>query len=164
MGVLPACPIVISPLANQRKHWQTYEETMARLLKIKDAGHTVVSILGCEFRKILAENPGLENELSSHPYLKNAPLNIRDALYGGRIEATKTHYRVKQGEEIRYVDVISLYPYICKLGKCPWATRKCTWVQTVPLTVWIGRVLLNVRFCLLGNCIIQFLRTKVTPN
>jgi len=27
------------------------------------------------------------------------------------------HYRVKQGEQIRYVDVISLYPYICKYGK-----------------------------------------------
>jgi hypothetical protein len=29
-------------------------------------------------------------------------------------------YKVKQGEEeIRYVDVISLYPYICKYGKFP---------------------------------------------
>jgi hypothetical protein len=29
------------------------------------------------------------------------------------------HYRVKKGEEIQYVDVISLYPYICKYGKFP---------------------------------------------
>ena len=48
--------------------------------------------------------------------MKNSSINIRDALYGGRIEATKTYYRVKQ---IRYVDVISLYPYICKYGKFP---------------------------------------------
>jgi hypothetical protein len=26
---------------------------------------------------------------------------------------------MKQREEIRYVDVISLYPYICKYGKFP---------------------------------------------
>jgi len=72
---------------------------------------------GCEFIKLLRENPGLENELSSHPYFKNSPFNIRDALYGGRTEATKTYYRVKQGEQINYVDVISLYPYMCKHGK-----------------------------------------------
>jgi uncharacterized protein (DUF302 family) len=49
-----------------------YEETMARLQKIKDAGYTVVSIWGCEYRKIISEYRGLENELSSHPYLKNS--------------------------------------------------------------------------------------------
>ena len=46
-------------------------------------------------------------------------VNIRDALYVVRTEATKTYYRGKQGEQIRYVDVISLYPYICKYGKFP---------------------------------------------
>jgi len=56
----------------------------------------------------LRENPGLKNELSSHLYLKNSPLNIRDALYGGQNGAHKTYYKVKQGEKINYVDVISL--------------------------------------------------------
>ena len=65
-----------------------YEETMARLQKIKDAGYNVVSIWGCEFRKLLLQNPGLEKELGSHPYVKNSPIHIRDALYGGRTEAT----------------------------------------------------------------------------
>ncbi len=63
---------------------------MARLQKIKDAGYNVVSIWGCEFRKLLCDNPGLENELCSHPYVKSSPINIWDALYGGRTEATKT--------------------------------------------------------------------------
>ena len=53
-----------------------YEETMARLQKIKDAGYNVVSIWGCEFRKLLLQNPGLEKELGSHPYVKNSPINI----------------------------------------------------------------------------------------
>jgi hypothetical protein len=66
-----------------------YEETTARLNKIVNAGYKVVSIRGCEFKKLVSENPGLENELSSHTFLKNSPLNIRDALYGGRTEATK---------------------------------------------------------------------------
>lgn len=42
--------------------------------------------------------------------MKNYPINIRDVLYEGRNEATKTWYRVKEWEEIRYVDVIGLYP------------------------------------------------------
>ena len=92
---------------------------MARLQKIKNAGYQVVSIWGCEFRKLLQNTPGLENELRSHPYVKNSPINIRDALYGGRTEASKAYYRVKEGEKIQYVDVISLYPYICKYGKFP---------------------------------------------
>ena len=40
-------------------------------------------------------------------------------MYGGSTEATKTYYRVRQGEQIQYVDVISLYTYICKYGIFP---------------------------------------------
>jgi G:T-mismatch repair DNA endonuclease (very short patch repair protein) len=54
-----------------------YEETMARLQRIRDAVYKVISIWVCEFKKLLRENPGLENELSSHPYVKNSPINIR---------------------------------------------------------------------------------------
>ena len=63
------------------------------------------------FKKIISENPGIEKELSSHHCLKNSPLNIRDALYGGRTEATKNITKFKMGK-INYLDVISLYPYI----------------------------------------------------
>jgi len=73
----------------------------------------------CEITKQLLHTPGLENELCCHPYEKNSPFNIRDSLYGGRTEATKTFYRLKDGNKIRYVDVISRYPYICKYGQFP---------------------------------------------
>jgi len=80
-------------MPNRYKPIGNTEETLdnmklARLQKIKDAGYTV-SIWGCEFRKLLRNTHGLENELCSHPYVKNAPIN-RDALYGGRTEASKT--------------------------------------------------------------------------
>jgi hypothetical protein len=85
---------------------------MARLQKIKDAGYKVVSIWVCEFRKLLRDNLGLEKELCSQTCVKISSINIRVALYGGRKKATKMWYKTKQGEEIHYVDVISLYPYI----------------------------------------------------
>jgi hypothetical protein len=136
------------------------EETVARLEKIRDAGYKVVSILGYEFKKLWCNYPGLENELSSHPYVKNSPINIRDALYGDRTEATKTWYRTQQGEEIHYVNVISLYPYHCKYGKFPVDQPKVCVGADCPPTAWIGRGLSDVTFCLLGSCIIQYFRIR----
>jgi uncharacterized protein YbaR (Trm112 family) len=114
-----ACPIDTSPLVTLETLQSRYEETMARLQKIKDAGYQVVSIWGCEFRKLLQNSPGLENELKSHPYVKNSPINIRYALYGYRTEASKAYYIVEAEEKIHYVDFISLYKSICKYGKFP---------------------------------------------
>jgi len=71
---------------------------MARLQRMKDAGYTVVSIWGCDFRNLLLQNKCLEKELGTLSYVMNSPINIRDALYGGRTEATKTYYRFKKGE------------------------------------------------------------------
>jgi len=82
-----------------------YEETMARLQKIKDAVFTVVSIWECEFRKLLRDTPGLENKHCAHTYVKNSPINIRDVFYGARTEVSKTYCKVKDGEEIQYVFV-----------------------------------------------------------
>jgi len=108
------------PIGNIEETWKNeYEETKTRLKKINNAGYRVVSIWGCEFRKLLRETPGLENEFYSYPYVKNTPINIPDALYGGRTKATKTYYRVKEGSKIHYADVIRLYPHICKYGNFP---------------------------------------------
>ena len=116
-----------------------YEETTARLNKIENAGYKVVSMWECEFKKLISQNPGLEKELSSHPCLKNSPLNIRDAMYGGRKEATKT-LQNSAGGKINHVDVISLYPYVCTFGKIPVGHPKVYVGASCPLTVWIGKV------------------------
>jgi len=118
---------------------------MARLQKIKDADYNV-SIWGCECRILLRDTPGLENKLGSHPYVNNCPINIRDALYEGRIEATKTHYRVEEEKKSTMWMSSICTPTFVNMVSLLWTTRKCTWVQTVPLTVWIRRVLSNVRF------------------
>jgi len=69
-----------------------YEENQARLQKIRESGYKFISNWGCEFRNLLCDNPDLKNELNSHPYAMYFPVNIRDALYGGRTETTKTYY------------------------------------------------------------------------
>ena len=44
------------------------------------------------------------------------PLEPRDAFYGGRTEAFTLF---QKDQDISYVDVTSLYPYINKTGKIP---------------------------------------------
>jgi len=47
-------------------------------------------------------------------------LRTRDALYCGRTEAMRLHYRAKEDEAtIRYVEVMGLYPWVCKYFKFP---------------------------------------------
>ena len=72
----PSCMINrLKPIGKTTETLQgRYEESMARLQKIKDAGYKVVSVWGCEFRKLLLQNPGLEKELVSHSYVKNSQL------------------------------------------------------------------------------------------
>jgi hypothetical protein len=89
---------------------------MARLTKITEAGYQVEVQWECEFDKdILPAHP----ELEAHPIVLHEPLNTRDAQYGGRTEAKRFHYKAAEGETIQYVDVLSLYPYICKYFKLP---------------------------------------------
>jgi hypothetical protein len=95
---------------------EQYEKTMARLVKITEAGYQVEVQWECEFDKgILAAHP----ELETHPIVLHEPLNTRDALYAGRTEAMRLHYKAAESETIQYVDVMSLYPYICKYFKFP---------------------------------------------
>jgi hypothetical protein len=75
MGVL-VCSIDTTIGNTEETLLSPYEETEARLKTIEDAGYKVVSIWGCQFRKLLRENRGLVNELCSHPYIKNYQINM----------------------------------------------------------------------------------------
>jgi hypothetical protein len=91
---------------------ECYEQTMARIEQINQAGYHVITQWECEFD----ENP----ELLVHPIVNHAPLITRDALYGGQTEAMRLHYKIRKGKEsVQYCDVMSLYPFICKYFKFP---------------------------------------------
>ncbi|ESO85566.1 hypothetical protein LOTGIDRAFT_155055 [Lottia gigantea] len=48
------------------------------------------------------------------------PLRPRNTFFGGRTNAIQLMAEPQQeGEELHYVDVVSLYPYVCKYGKFP---------------------------------------------
>ena len=89
---------------------------MARLERITRAGYQVEVEWECHFdSEIIPHHPYLK----MHPVVLHRPLITRDALYGGQTEALRLHYKVKEGESIQYVDVMSLYPSVCKYFKFP---------------------------------------------
>ena len=95
-----------------------YERTKQRIEKIRKQ-FNVVEMWECEFDDLKKKNK--LQYLNSLPILNSIPLNPRDAFYGGRTGNTKTYYECKKekGEKLFYVDVCSLYPWVCKYGKFP---------------------------------------------
>ena len=96
-----------------------YDATLAKIKRLRDFGFTVHEMWECEFRRQLQESPEIETYTRLHPLLSLTPLNPRDAFYGGRTGNVWEYYQIKEEEKIKYIDICSLYPYICKYGKFP---------------------------------------------
>ena len=90
--------------------YQIAKETEKRLEHIRSLGFKVTYIWECEYDELVKNNASLKNFLKDFkPPLK--PLDIRESLYGGRVEPIQLYYKTNPGEHIRYVDFKSLYPY-----------------------------------------------------
>lgn len=60
----------------------------------------------------------IKGELAKVPHNLN-PLVPREAFFGGRTNGIKLFHEVKGGEQIKYVDFCSLYPYTNKYCSYP---------------------------------------------
>ena len=109
---------------------ERYERTMSRLEQITRAGYQFMVRWECEFEE--------KSELLTHPVVRQTPRSTRDALYGGRTEAIRLYFEVRENETIHYMDVMSLYPYICKYFKFP----------VVHSTIHVGDMCKDVEACL----------------
>jgi len=89
---------------------------------------------------MLRETPALESELCLQPYLKNYAIYIRETLYAGITKLTK---HVTESMRQRRYNVWTFRvctPTFVNMAGFHRVIRMFRWVQTVPLTVWIGRV------------------------
>lgn len=71
----------------------------------------MVSEWECVFKEFLKNNPEINKELDSAPEVLHDPLNLRDSVYGGRLETFCVYYEVQPNECIRYLDFCSMYPF-----------------------------------------------------
>lgn len=89
-----------------------YDRTQKKIEKLASSKYPIIQMWECDFKKI-KKDKGL-NHLNSLPILNTLPLNPRDAFFGGRTGNTKTYHKCDELEKIHYVDVCSLYPWVCK--------------------------------------------------
>ena len=58
-------------------------------------------------------------KLLIYPIVRHALLKTGDALYGGRTEAMRLHYKIREDASVQYSDIMNLYPYNWKYIKFP---------------------------------------------
>jgi hypothetical protein len=91
-----------------------YQRTMEKKQYLEDRWYIYVGKFECEFDREARENDTLRNFVQQSEMIN--PLESRDAFYGGRTEAFTLF---QKDQDISYVDVTSLYPYINKTDKIP---------------------------------------------
>ena len=98
------------------------EATTDKEMTLRSTGHSLTIIWECEWDSMPKFDPELSTFLTNLQIVP--PLEPRDAFFGGRINAATLHHVVDQtqGEEIRYVDVTSLYSTVNKYDEYPLVT------------------------------------------
>ena len=96
---------------------ELYQATLAKRMALLRAGFKVLEIWQCEWDEQLKKNAEVQRFLNSFDIVP--PLQPRDSFFGGRTEAVALHAVVGEGEEIRYCDITSLYPWVNKNCQYP---------------------------------------------
>ena len=95
-----------------------YQKTMKRLEDLRQKGFNVEFIWEHEFDARVKNDKEYKSKIDKlFPYCD--PIDPREALFGGRCNAVKIAHDIDESEdkEIKYIDICSLYPYVCK-HKC----------------------------------------------
>ena len=108
----------------QAKHYATpdrtvqelYEATINKRMALLQAGYTYIEMWECQWQKLVETNAEVQSFLASLELVP--PLEPREAFFGGRTGAVAMHAVAGEGEEIRYTDITSLYP---------WVNKNCTY-------------------------------------
>ena len=95
---------------------ELYQATLSKRMALLRAGYTVIEMWECEWDRLVEKEPAVSQFLHSFDLVP--PLEPREAFFGGRTGAVVLHAVAGEGEEIRYVDVTSLYLWVNK--NCPY--------------------------------------------
>ncbi|MCP3667600.1 MAG: hypothetical protein GY696_34760 [Gammaproteobacteria bacterium] len=97
-----------------------HEYCEKKLLQLNPANKYLI-MKECEFKKACTEPSEFLDTFTSVENFPPPDMNERDAVMGGRCDATTLCYDTKDHPEMRgfHIDIVSLYPYICKRGLFP---------------------------------------------
>ena len=95
---------------------EVYEQTMKRIQPLFDAGYPVKVLWEHEWDAKYSDDDHFRDFVDNLDLDRYKFIYPRDSLYGGRTEIFKTLHNceIDKGEKIRYIDVISLYPFVLR--------------------------------------------------
>ena len=96
---------------------ELYRATKAKGEALRTAGYQVNVMWECQWDELCKTNPFVKKFVSTLSLVE--PLEPRDAFYGGRTGTVALHAVAQENEQIRYVDVTSLYPWVNKNATYP---------------------------------------------
>ena len=105
---------------------QLYQKTGQRRQKLQDQGYQVIEMWEHEYDRRWNTDKEFRQKAESYNVVEMGHLNPQDCLYGDRSNATRLLYDVEEskGEQIKYIDVSSLYPWVYKYKKFPTGHHK----------------------------------------
>ena len=95
---------------------ELYQATLSKRMELLQQGFTVVTMWECQWDSLVKKDEAVKQFLASLQLVP--PLEPREAFFGGRTEGITLH-AVAGEEEIRYVDITSLYPWVNKTSTYP---------------------------------------------
>ena len=99
---------------------QLYKQTNEHKQLFEDSGYRVVEMWECDYDQKYKDDEEFRNFVDTQ-FTNLDPLQPRDALFGGRTNSTKLYHEIDEStqDELKYIDVCSLYPFVCKYGHFP---------------------------------------------
>ena len=91
---------------------ELYQSTLSKRMALLREGYTVIEMWECQWDSLVKKDEAVKQFLASLQIVP--PLEPRDAFFGGRTGAVALHAVAGEGEEIRYCDINSLYPWVNK--------------------------------------------------
>lgn len=103
--------------SSDRTFQELYEATKAKEKMLHEQGYDLDIIWECEWDRLAAQDESLKGFLNTLEI--TSPLNPREAFFGRRTNAVTLYSNTSEEEQIRYIDVTSLYPWVNKYGEYP---------------------------------------------
>ena len=94
-----------------------YQRTLEKKRYLENLGYKYSAMWECELEQQLKEDPEMAAFFKRTEVAE--PLDPRHGFFGGRTNPIWLYYRVKDDEKVHYVDICSLYPWVCKYGVFP---------------------------------------------
>lgn len=107
-------------------------KTLTRQKKLRTLGYSVIEKWSCQWKAEKTADTHIAAYVETIKIVE--PLNVRKLFFRGRTNMVCLHHIAEEDEEIRYIDITSLYPWVNKLCKYP--VRQPTFILNQAILIY----------------------------